>query len=125
MPSVYWRFTGLVETGAWYYLLGWQPSLEVGSIVVWGDPTTKRVSCKRIVGIEGYEIRRCGQYVYLYQDREDWAIVWPSDAEKRHLDKECPWDTAKSTDKHQESMRTMVVPPQHVLLCGMQRSRPR
>jgi inner membrane protease subunit 1 len=116
LPTI--QFIGdlwLVETGAWYRLLRWKPSYQVGDIVLWRDPATGRVSCKRIVGMEGDQVQRYGQYAHdLYQNQEDWAIVWPSDAEARKLDKECPWDIEKSKD----IKRTIEVPPGHIWLEG-------
>ena len=118
LPTI--QFVGdlwLVETGAWYRLLGWDPSLEVGDIVLWRDPSTQRVSCKRIVGLEGDYIQRYGEFVHLYTDREDLAIVWPRDAAERNLDKDCPWDDKTSKDA-KEPFRKLNVPSGYCWLEG-------
>jgi signal peptidase I len=119
LPTI--QFIGdlwLVETGAWYRFLGWHPALKVGDVVLWKDPTTQRVSCKRIVGMEGDKIRRYGQYVHLYYpNREDMAIVWPSDAKERNLDIDCSWDDTAKNELN-NPFRTMMVPPGHVWLEG-------
>ena len=119
LPTI--QFIGdlwLVETGAWYRLFGWSPSLEVGDIVLWREPSTQRVSCKRIIGVEGGEIRRYGQYVHLYQDRQDLAILWPKDAKERHLGKDRPWDAKEHLPDKDFPLRTMVVPTGHIWLEG-------
>ena len=119
LPTI--QFIGdlwLVETGAWYRLLGWQPNLEVGDIVLWKDPSTARSSCKRIIGVEGDEIRRYGEYAHLYSDRDDLAIVWPRHPEERNLDSQSPWDPLEASNSQKEPLRTMTVPPGHIWLEG-------
>eukprot|EP00980_Cylindrotheca_fusiformis_P025320 scaffold13478_cov132-Cylindrotheca_fusiformis.AAC.13 len=115
LPTI--QFIGdlwLVETWAWHRLFGIDRSLQVGDIVLWKDPKTQRVSCKRIIGLEGDEIARYGEYASLYQRREDWGIVMPTNADSKSyiLD----WDN--NSEKPKSINQTMVVPIGHVWLEG-------
>jgi signal peptidase I len=112
----------LLDSGAWHRLLGIERTFQVGDIVLWKHPETGRVSCKRIVGLEGDSVLRYGQFVHLYEDRKDLAIVWPTDAGSRGLDIEgkCKWDDTneKSDNQVAESRRMLVVPEGHIWLEG-------
>jgi inner membrane protease subunit 1 len=109
----------LLDSGAWHRLLGIERTFHVGDIVLWKHPETGRVSCKRIVGLEGDNVFRYGQYVHLYEDRKNLAIVWPKDAGSRGLDIECKWDTnERSDDQVAESRRMFVVPEGQIWLEG-------
>lgn len=115
LPTI--QFIGdlwLVETGAWYRMLGWTPSYQRGQVILWKDPLNARVSCKRIIGLPGDKVKRYGEYAEMYKQRDDWAVVWPNDAEARGLDNECPWDTERTRDIR----RTIEVPDGHVWLEG-------
>ena len=109
----------LIDSGAWHRLLGVKRTFQVGDIVLWKHPETGRVSCKRIVGLEGDNVLRYGQYAHLYENRKDLAIVWPKDAESRGLDIECRWDTNEKADNQvAESRRMFVVPEGQIWLEG-------
>jgi len=64
---------------------------EIGDIIVFKDTSGKH-ACKRIVGLEGDQIDRLGEFVHLYQHEPDLGIRhvpfdfgdWES-----HLDKTC------------------------------------
>jgi signal peptidase I len=106
----------LISTGAWWRLLGLHPTFQVGDIVLWRDPETGRVASKRVIGVEGDQVLRHGQHVHLYQNRDDWGIVWPKDSTLRNLDSECKWDTGETLKE--ESRRRIQVPSAHVWLEG-------
>ena len=56
----------------WYLsLLGQE--LKVGDIIVFLDLKGGN-ACKRIVGLEGDAVDKCGEYVHLYQDEHDLGI---------------------------------------------------
>lgn len=117
LPSI--QFIGdlwLVETGAWSRLLGRDPSIETGDVVIWKDPKNGRVSCKRVIGIGGSKVQRYGQFSQVYHERDDWGIIWPKDAEERGLDVKCEWDSGRSNGKNLH--RTIEVPDDHVWLEG-------
>lgn len=115
LPTI--QFIGdlwLIETWAWHRLLGFEIPLQIGDVIIWKDPTTQRVSCKRIIGIEGDEVARFGQYVQLYKDRKDLGIILPSDAEARNLN--LNWDG--NDGKARTISETTVVPNGHVWIEG-------
>lgn len=160
LPTI--QFVGdiwLVETGAWRRawrrllqnrrittttssssdpdspsLLSSVPSSEyqVGDLVLWREPKSGRVSCKRIVGLQGDAVHRYGQYAQLYRSRRDLGIVWPSDAESRNLDPNRRWDAnaTKATssvassetdytgERHDVFLQTLIVPRDCVWLEG-------
>jgi signal peptidase I len=115
LPTI--QFIGdlwFIETWAWHRLLGIETPLKVGDVVIWKDPKTQRVSCKRIIGVEGDQVARYGEYALLYRDREDWGIVLPGDAASRNLDLD--WDNENENRKNID--QTTVVPAAHVWLEG-------
>jgi signal peptidase I len=96
LPTI--QFVGdiwLVETGAWRraWKCLWEgqdapidtSSYQVGDLVLWKDPKTGRISCKRIVGLEGEKVKTYGAFVELYKNRPDLGIVWPRDASTRGI----------------------------------------
>jgi inner membrane protease subunit 1 len=115
LPTI--QFIGdlwLIETMAWHRLFDLETPLQNGDLVIWKDPSTERVSCKRVIGLEDDEVLRYGEYAQLYQHREDWGIVKPNDTEEsRNLNFD--WDKSEGNI---ESSRTMVVPSGHVWLEG-------
>lgn len=114
LPTI--QFIGdlwLIQTCAWHHLLGLDTPLQAGDIVLWKDPETQRVSCKRVIGLEGEDVLIYGEYAELYHNREDWGIVMPSKAESRAL--KLDWDDNKIRD---EIAKTMTVPSGHVWLEG-------
>ena len=115
LPTI--QFIGdlwLIETWAWHRLLGFEIPLQIGDVIIWKDPTTQRVSCKRIIGIEGDVVERFGEYVQLYKDRKDLGIILPSDAEARNLN--LNWDG--NDGKARTISETTVVPNGHVWIEG-------
>lgn len=147
LPTI--QFVGdvwLVETGAWRK--AWQrlwgtslqpsqqqgdpstptsvdtipSSYQVGDLVLWKDPKTERLSCKRIVGLGGDRVKTYGEYVDLYKYRTDLGIVWPSDAPERGLQSKESFlqevRHVKEIDREQAIHQTMVVPPSHVWVEG-------
>jgi len=65
-PSTTTTTTNMVE--------GWQR----GDVVLWKDPNTGRISCKRIVGLPGDDVNRYGTYAQLYlHDESPFGIRWP------------------------------------------------
>jgi signal peptidase I len=130
LPTI--QFVGdiwLVETGAWRraWTRLWKAdpvvdvsSFQIGDLVLWTDPLTGRVSCKRLIGRAGDVVRRFGQFSYLYKARADFGIVWPSDAAKRGLgEKECLLDEIQKAGGREEALHsTLVVPNGYVWLEG-------
>lgn len=140
LPTI--QFVGdiwLVETGSWIKAWrrrpwkrtdGFDPdmeirpfSLQVGDLVLWKDPKTKRVSCKRIIGLEGDRVKTYGEYVYLYEDRPDLGIIWPSDAKERGLPSKESFlqeicQVREYSPRSSALHSTIVVPPYHVWLEG-------
>lgn len=147
LPTI--QFVGdvwLVETGAWSK--AWQKlwgtpsqqpqqqgdpstpisvdaipsSYQVGDLVLWKDPKTERLSCKRIVGLGGDRVKSYGEYVDLYKYRTDLGIVWPSDAAERGLQSKESFlqevRHVKEIDREQAIHQTMVVPPSHIWVEG-------
>jgi len=102
--------------------------------VSYPDDVSRRVSCKRVVGVAGDTVRRYGEYVHLYleQDPDRWGIVWPDSAtnDSRYgwlTDRKWDDDDARRRmegfDNHAvapeaEAARTLVVPPGHVWVEG-------
>jgi signal peptidase I len=132
LPTI--QFVGdiwLVQTGAWSRAWRWlrgekDPSIDVssyqvGDLVLWKDPKTERVSCKRIVGLGGDRVKMYGEYLELYQNRSDLGIVWPSDAAARGLQSKKSFmeeiQNAKQGVKGAVQC-TVVIPENHVWLEG-------
>ena len=112
----YW----LVTTGAWHRLVGISPTYEVGDIVIWKNPKNEKASCKRIVGLGGNEVKRYGQHVNLYRDRDDLGIVWPQQSSRSEVEIVPGWDdnhAVKGNEKDEHS-RTIIVPSGHIWLEG-------
>jgi len=105
----------LIETWAWHRLSGLQVDLSVGDVVVWKDPTTQRVSCKRIIGLEGDMVKRFGQYVHLYKDREDLGIGAPKPLKTQKISSD--WDSPENSEGNNID-RTVIIPPDHVWVEG-------
>lgn len=105
----------LIETWAWRRLFGLQVDLSIGDVVIWNDPTTQRVSCKRIIGLGGDTVKRFGQYVHLYRDREDFGIAIPADVKSQKISSN--WDFAQNTEGENID-RTISIPPGHVWMEG-------
>jgi signal peptidase I len=82
------------------------------------------VSCKRVVGVEGDQVRRFGEYVHLFlsQDPDGLGIAWPPEDEHQRLDPTCPWDPEFEAErrgvKERDPHRTFTVPPGHVWVEG-------
>lgn len=115
LPTI--QFIGdlwVIETWAWHNFFGIEKSLNVGDVVLWKDPATHRVSCKRIVGLDGDEIARFGEYAPLYEDRDDLGIKFPTSVESSNFDLD--WDN--ENEKQKKVQRTMVVPAGQVWLEG-------
>lgn len=105
----------LRDTGAWYRWFGIQRKYNVGDVIVFRDPKTNRYACKRIVGVEGDQVRRYGQFVERYQHRQDWGICASHESASHDLS----WDKNDlRTDRSDEMRRVVEVPPQHVWLEG-------
>jgi signal peptidase I len=64
----------LRETGSWSRFLGIPITYERGDLVVFRDDSG-RYAGKRIIGVEGDEILRYGEYAHLYLARPDWGIA--------------------------------------------------
>lgn len=99
----------------------------VGDLVLWKDPHTGRVSCKRLIGMEGDTVQRYGQYATMYSRRPDLGIIWPSDAVERGMDADpkAPksWDVSSvssspSSVEDSHLTRQLVVPKGCVWLEG-------
>jgi signal peptidase I len=130
LPTI--QFVGdiwLVETGAWRkaWRKLWKEesvvdisSYKIGDLVLWTDPVTGRVSCKRLIGVEGDSVSRYGQFASLYISRKDLGIVWPSDALKRGLgEKDNLMEGMKKLGGRQAALGcTLVVPSGTVWLEG-------
>lgn len=125
LPTV--QFIGdlwLVETGAWSRRLGLRWNLRQGDVVLWKDPKTGRVSCKRIIGLSGDSVHRFGEYAHLYQDT-NYAIVWPTTStstntnttqtQNKHNVTASMWDPSP---KDTQVDRIFQVPDDHVWLEG-------
>lgn len=97
------------ETGAWSRLLGIPIAYAIGDLVVFRD-SNGRYSGKRIVGVEGDEVLRYGEYVNQYLDRQDWGIA-----------KSMKQDLSTFEDESQavrDPGRKITVPPKHVWVEG-------
>lgn len=105
----------LIETWAWNRLFGQHVDLAVGDVIIWKDPNTQTLSCKRLIGLEGDTVKRFGQYVHLYKDREDLGIAVPTDLESRNISFD--WDLVEES-KGKNIYRTVVIPPGHVWVEG-------
>lgn len=144
LPTI--QFVGdiwVVETGAWgrawRRLFGGQDEgdfpvvsllYEVGDLVIWEDPKTGKRSCKRIIGLEGDTIYRCGEYRNLYQYRSDFGILWPKNKDKptnHSFGAYSRRDTDKGSNVFEhsdnqggklEQLRTLIVPNHCVWLEG-------
>lgn len=120
LPTI--QFAGdiwLVETGAWSRLLGRPLSIEKGDLVLWKNPSSGRVSCKRVIGKEGDYVQRYGEYAYLYGDRSNFAIVWPDDMADRVVDMHASWVADKNNTKGKKNPYSVYnIPKDHVWLEG-------
>ncbi|KAG7366521.1 signal peptidase I [Nitzschia inconspicua] len=135
LPTI--QFVGdiwLVETGAWRraWRSLWKSeqnasvdisSYQVGDLVLWKDSRTGRISCKRIVGLEGDRVKTYGQFVELYSNRPDLGIVWPSDAAARGLSSKETFlegirQIKKIDSEHSIEQIMMVVPENHLWVEG-------
>ena len=96
------------ETGAWFRLFGRDIPYQIGDIIVWKNPNNsgQAMSVKRIIGLEGDEIRRFGEHVYLYVDDPNWGIA--DDPSCQDYD----------PDGTMSMSRTVVVPKGHVWVEG-------
>ncbi|KAI2512536.1 serine-type peptidase [Fragilaria crotonensis] len=97
------------ETGAWSRLFGVPIKYNKYDVVVFRDKDG-RYAGKRIIGVEGDEVLRYGEYVHQYLDRSDWGIV-----------KSVEHATPTFEDESQvlrDYSRKIVVPPNHVWLEG-------
>lgn len=95
------------------------PLYEKGEIVIWRETQNNRRACKRIIGVEGDEVRRFGEHSEYYGHRSDLGIRWES-LMVRGLDPTCPWDDDQPLlpyDKDDRN-RTLIVPAGHVWLEG-------
>lgn len=140
LPTI--QFAGdiwLIQTGAWgrawRCILGQvyenSPSVsslyQVGDIVIWENPKTKKRSCKRIIGLEGDTVHRSGEHNNMYKYRSDFGIIWPRN-EDETKDKVFGAYSAQNNDdasqhNENEAMKfeqqdTLVVPNQCVWLEG-------
>lgn len=109
----------LARTRAWHF---WGPFFQVGDLVGFAHPDhAEHVSCKRVVGVAGDRVKRYGEYASLYvrQDPANWGQQMPPEGDGIHdwIDRSFPWDRDYcERDKRAESMRTIIVPPEHVWL---------
>lgn len=96
------------ETGAWYRLFGRDIPYQIGDIIVWKNPNNsgQAMSVKRIIGLEGDEIRRFGEHVHLYVDDPKWGIA--DDPSCHDYDPDGAMDMS----------RTVVIPKGHVWVEG-------
>ncbi|KAL3905560.1 MAG: hypothetical protein SGARI_004401 [Bacillariaceae sp.] len=133
-PSDIW----LVETFAWRRAWQWLTGKEKeqqhsiihykkGDLILWKDPITERVSCKRIVGLPGDSVKRYGEFAKsMYGNRPDLGIVWPSDAKERGLatKEEFMAELRKTQQQKTKGVirngptTSIVVPENHVWLEG-------
>jgi mitochondrial inner membrane protease subunit 1 len=97
------------ETGAWSRLLGIPIAYEIGDLVVFRDSNGRYVG-KRIIGVEGDEVLRYGEYVQQYLDREDWGIT------KSIIEEIQPFEDENEVVR--DPGRKITVPSKHVWLEG-------
>lgn len=97
------------ETGAWSRLFGVRIKYNKDDLVVFRDHDG-RYAGKRIIGVEGDEVLRYGEYVHLYLDRSDWGIVKSAQHATPSFD-----DESQVLRDHR---RKIIVPPNHVWLEG-------
>ena len=107
----------LVETWAFHHLLGKTPHVQVGDIVLWKHPDTGRVSCKRVIGLEGSIINRFGQYSYLYRNRKDLGVVSATNSQET-LELDAASFSITGETSPDTLSRTQEVPGDHVWLEG-------
>lgn len=74
LPTIYPVGDIYIRFNSWFMKL-WngRDKWQVGDVVVFKDPRGNH-SCKRIIGIEGDQVDKRGQYVHLYQDEQDLGI---------------------------------------------------
>lgn len=92
---------------------------QTGDVILWLDPATKRVSCKRIIGLPGDVVKRFGQYARLYQDDNTpkYGISWPSSIQQQKDKQEMTkWDPDFETNTGVD--REFIVPGDHVWVEG-------
>ena len=99
----------LRETGAWSRLLGIPIAYDIGDLVVFRD-RNGRYSGKRIVGVEGDEVLRYGEYVHQYLDRQDWGIA-------KSMNRDLP-PFEDESQAVRDPGRKITVPPKHVWIEG-------
>ena len=105
----------LRDTGAWQRALNIQKEYSVGDVVAIRNPSGQGYSCKRIVGLEGDEVLRYGQFADWYKDREDFGIVTPRRVDTYNL----AWDDDNGNGcSDKDISQTLIVPPSHVWVEG-------
>ena len=105
----------LRETGAWHRVLSIQKYYQVGDVIAIRNIDSGGYSCKRIIGIEGDEVLRYGQFAAMYKDRKDLGIVPPRQPDSYNLSWEGNHDAIRST---KDITSTVTVPPLHVWVEG-------
>ena len=109
----------LIGNERWRRLLGNQSKLQIGDIVLWRNPSTGTVACKRVVGLGGDRVLRYGQFAHLYRNRGDLGVIWPRDYRSRNLDPNCDWDSEQASEScGKDWRRTITVPTGCVWLEG-------
>jgi len=95
------------ETGAWHRILGKELEYEIGDIIVWRNPKAwQGMSVKRIIGLDGDEVLRFGEYVRIYRDDPSWGIT--DDPSMNDYDAHGVIDM----------MRTVTIPKGHIWVEG-------
>ena len=129
LPTI--QFAGdiwVVETGAWERV--WNrifsrqdegnfptsSSYKVGDLLIWEDPKTGKRSCKRLIGLEGDEVSRYGEFGDLkYKHRSDFGIIWP----KTYTEKDkIQYNDNQDSKAEAPPPRILVVPENCVWLEG-------
>ena len=88
---------------------------RVGDVVIFAQPGGG-MACKRLVGLPGQLVRRCGEHVELYADDDDVGVRFQNPPLPM-ANASLKWETGRPRTR-EEMMRTAAVPPKHVWLEG-------
>lgn len=97
------------ETGAWSRLLGVPIKYRKNDVVVFRDEDG-RYAGKRIIGVEGDEVLRYGEFVHQYLDRFDWGIAKSVRSPNTSFEDDCRL--------LRDHTRQITVPPGHIWVEG-------